>query len=129
MTNGVPKILVVEDDPFLSVLLKNRLEREAGFEVTVARSGEEALAILDQSRPDLMLLDIIMPGKSGFDVLEELRTKPGAQPPVIIISNLGQDVDISRGKDLGVVDYFVKAQTSIDDLVIRVREILAQTAG
>ncbi len=117
------KILLAEDDQFLSTLLKNRLEREGGFQVYAAHSGEEALKAIETFKPDLVLLDIIMPGKTGFEVLEEMQAKPGVKPPVIIISNLGQDIDIQRGRELGVVDYFVKARTSIDDLINNIRVI------
>ena len=87
-------------------------------------TGEEAVQILrNQPAPDLILLDIILPQKSGFDVLEEIQGDPNLQKaPVIITSNLGQEADIKRGKELGVVDYFVKAQTPIDQLVAKVKE-------
>lgn len=121
------KILLVEDDQFLSSLLKNRLEKEK-FEVTPAHDGPEALKILKAQNFDLILLDIILPGKSGFDVLEEIQSDPQMQGkrsiPVIVISNLGQETDIERGRELGVIDYFVKARISIDDLVKKVRGLL-----
>mgnify|MGYP001587399287 FL=1 len=117
------KILLVEDDLFLSSLLKTRLEKEK-FEVLAAHDGDEALKILRDTKPDLILLDIILPGKSGFEVLEEVKSDPQLRDkmkiPVIIISNLGQESDLERGKELGVVDYFVKARISIDDLVKKV---------
>ena len=116
----MPKILLVEDDLFLSSLLKNRLEKEK-FEVLAAHDGNEALKLLRAEKPDLILLDVILPGKSGFEVLEEIKADPQlhdkADIPVIIISNLGQETDMERGRELGVVDYFVKARISIDDLV------------
>lgn len=117
------KILLVEDDQFLSSLLKTRLEKEK-YEVTLAHDGPEALKVLKTYNPDLILLDVILPGKSGFDVLEELYGDPQMGEkrsiPVVIISNLGQESDMERGKELGVVDYFVKARISIDDLVNKV---------
>jgi len=123
------KILLVEDDPFLSSLLKNRLEKEK-FEVTPAHDGPEALKILKSQTFDLILLDIILPGKSGFDVLEEVQADPQMQDkrsiPVIVISNLGQESDMERGRELGVIDYFVKARISIDDLVKKVGNIISQ---
>lgn len=115
------KILLVEDDLFLSSLLKNRLQREGGFEVALARSGDEALALLETFYPDLIMLDIILPGKSGFEVLEEMRAKPGNKVPVIIISNLGQSTDMERAQALGIKDYFVKAKTSIDELIEKIK--------
>ncbi len=118
------KILLIEDDPFLSSLLGNRLTKE-GFEVTNIRTGTEASKLMKSANPDLILLDIILPGKSGFEILEEAKTDPQAsRAPVIIISNLGQETDIERGKDLGVVDYIVKARTTIDDLVAKIKNFL-----
>ena len=115
--NVVKKILLVEDDPFLSSLLKNRLTKE-GVEVTHAKDGEEALLSLKDNKPDLILLDLILPKKSGFEVMEGMRQDPQLQnAPIIIISNLGQPEDIQKGQELGAVEYFIKAKTSIEDLV------------
>ena len=111
------RILLVEDDPFLSSLLKNRLTKE-NVEVNHAHDGQEALDILKTYKPDLILLDLILPKKSGFEVMEGIRQDPQLQnAPVIIISNLGQPEDIQKGQELGAVEYFIKAKTSIDDLV------------
>lgn len=121
-------VLLVEDDKFLSSLLKNRLEKE-GFGVLHATDGDMALELL-RANPGaigLVLLDIILPRKSGFEVLEEIQRDPTiSNVQIIITSNLGQDADVSRGKELGAVDYYVKAHTSIDDLVSRVRNYLLQ---
>ncbi len=120
------KILLAEDDLFLSSLLKNRLQNE-GMEVIPAKDGEEALHLLRLMKPDLLLLDLILPKKSGFEVLEEVSSDPQMQMqkmPVFIISNLGQPEDISRGQELGAIEYFVKAKTSIDELVQKIKEFL-----
>ncbi len=110
------KLLLVEDDPFLSSLLKARLAKE-GFVVAYAADGEEALEMLRKDKPDLVLLDLILPKKSGFEVLEIMRDDPRlVKLPVMIVSNLGQESDIARGKELGAVAYFIKAKTSIDIL-------------
>ena len=123
-TNQPKKVLLVEDDKFLSSLLRSRLERE-GIKVLRAENGEIALEILKTEKPDLILLDIILPKKSGFEVLEEIRQNPLLQKsPVIIISCLGQEGDMTRGKELGAIEYFVKAQTSIDDLVQKIKEFM-----
>jgi DNA-binding response OmpR family regulator len=111
------KILLVEDDPFLSSLLKNRLLKE-GVEISHAHDGQEALDMLKTLVPDLILLDLILPKKSGFEVMEGIRQDPQlSKAPIIIISNLGQPEDIQRGQELGAIEYFIKAKTSIDDLV------------
>lgn len=117
-------VLVIEDDAFLSQLLTNRLEK-AGVSVLRAADGEEGLQSLKANKPDVALLDLILPKKSGFEVLEEVRADPALQNiPIIIVSNLGQESDISKSRELGAIEYFVKAKTSIDGLVERVQQIL-----
>lgn len=121
-------VLLVEDDQFLSALLNNRLVRE-GFEVLLAKDTDEALTALKNKTPQLILMDIILPGKSGFEAIELIKQDPAASSvPVMIISNLGQEADIAKGKQLGVVEYFVKAQTPIDDLVGKIREFLGSSS-
>lgn len=118
------KILLVEDEPFLSSILALKLEKE-NFEVIKAQDGEEALNLLQNEgiKPGLILLDLILPRKNGFEVLENIRQDPFLEKiPVIIISNLGQPADIEKGKSLGVIDYFVKARVSIDELIKQVKE-------
>ena len=112
------KVLLIEDDPFLSSLLKNRLTRE-GLVVLHAKDGEEGINLLKaNSNIQLVLLDLILPKKSGFEVLQVIRQDPQLQnAPVIIVSNLGQPEDVQKGQELGAVEYFIKAKTSIEDLV------------
>ncbi len=118
------KILVVEDDPFLSNLLKIRLEKEK-MEVITAKDGEEALKKIQETEPDLILLDLILPKKSGFEVLQNISLDPNLKDkPIIIISNLGQTTDVQKAKELGAVEYFVKAKISIDDLIFKIKEFL-----
>ncbi len=120
------KVLVAEDDPSLSQILTSRLTR-AGVEVVKAKDGEEALKVIREVKPDLILLDLILPGKyDGFEVLQKIQEDPALEGcSVVIISNLGQESDIQRGKKLGAVEYFVKAKTSIDDLIKKIEGILA----
>jgi DNA-binding response OmpR family regulator len=120
------QILLVEDDVFLSSLLKNRLEKE-GLNVSLAKDGDEALNLLKSLKPSLILLDLILPKKSGFEVMEEIKNDPqmfSKEVPIIIISNLGQPEDVNRGQELGAIEYFVKAKTSIDELVGKIKEFL-----
>ena len=122
------KVLVAEDDPSLSQILSSRLTR-AGAEVIKARDGEETLKAIREAKPDLILLDLILPGKyDGFEVLQKIQEDPtmGGRP-IIIISNLGQESDIERVKQLGAVEYYVKAQTSINDLVNKIMGALEAT--
>lgn len=115
-------ILLVEDDPFLNSLLKTRLTNE-GFTVLNAADGDQALEMMKKEKLDLVLMDLILPKKSGFEVLEAVKEDPKApKVPAIIISNLGQEEDIIRGKELGAIEYYVKAKTSIDDLVSKIKE-------
>jgi DNA-binding response OmpR family regulator len=122
------QILLVEDDVFLSSLLKNQLEKK-GLNVFLAKDGDEALNLLKSLKPSLILLDLILPKKSGFEVMEEIKNDPqmsSKEVPIIIISNLGQPEDVNRGQELGAIEYFVKAKTSIDELVGKIKKFLVQ---
>ncbi|MEK7150810.1 MAG: response regulator [Patescibacteria group bacterium] len=120
------KILLIEDDKFLIKLYSEKLVRE-GFEVSMAISGEEGLKKIERERPDLILLDIILPQKNGFDILSEVKLNPNTNSiPVIMLTNLGQDADIKTGMDLGAADYLIKTDFSINDLPERIRAVLAK---
>lgn len=122
-------ILIVEDDRFLSSILKTRLEKE-GFSVLQAFDGEEAVNVLKTQKPGLILLDLIMPKMSGFEFLETIQVDPELNRiPVMVASNLGQDSDIEKAKSFGVANYYVKAQTSIDDLTRMVKDLVAGGAA
>jgi len=115
------KILIIEDDKFLRLLLERKLKNE-NFEVVSAEDGEEALDKIISEKPDLILLDIILPKKSGFSILEELNKDENLKKiPVFIISNLGQPEDIERGKNLGAKEYFVKAGLSLEELIKKIK--------
>jgi DNA-binding response OmpR family regulator len=117
----IMKILIVEDDKFLRLLLERKLKNE-NFEVVAAEDGEEALEKIVTEKPDLILLDIILPKKSGFAVLEEINKDENLRRiPVFIISNLGQSEDIERGKNLGAKEYFVKAGLSLEELIKKIK--------
>lgn len=117
-------ILLVEDEPLLANLLKQRLEKE-GFTILLAKDGEEALKILKSSQPDLILLDIILPKISGFELMEALKDDPElSQAPIVIISNLGQESDVEKSRTLGAIGYFIKAKISIEDLVEKIKGFL-----
>ena len=115
-------ILLVEDDQFLSNLIELKL-KNSGFGLIRVRDGVEAAEILKKQKPDLVLLDLILPKKNGFELLEELREDPYLKDlKVVILSNLGQQADIARGKALGVLDYFVKANFALEELVNKIRQ-------
>ncbi len=118
------KILIAEDDKFLVKVLRNKFIRK-GFDVIISGNGNETIDKIKFAKPDLVLLDLIMPYKNGFDVLEEVKMdKKCKDIPVIILSNLGQKSDIERGKKLGVVDYLIKSNLSINDVISKVNEVL-----
>lgn len=120
------KVALVEDDPFLSKVLAFRLKEE-NFNVILAADGEQAIKVIKSERPDLILLDLLLPKKSGFEVLEEIKKDETTKKiPVIILSNLGQQTDIDKGMQLGAVDYLVKANFGIKDIVEKIKEILAK---
>jgi len=116
------KILIVEDDKVLSDLLGKKL-KDAGFEVALAYNGVEGLDSLRANKPDLILLDIMMPEKSGMEVMEEMNKDPETsltKIPVIIISNSGQPVEIDRVLELGAKDYLIKAEFNPQEVVEKV---------
>src|ERR1044072_5474048 len=122
------KILLVEDDTALAAVYKSRLEPE-GFEIHEVNNGEEALSAAIQFKPDLILLDAMMPKISGFDVLDILRNTPDtAGIRVIMLTALSQPKDKERAESLGVDDYLVKSQVVIGDVVERIRHHLGMTA-
>lgn len=115
------KILLVEDDVALAAVYRSRLELE-GFEVNEVHDGENALSAAVSFKPDLILLDAMMPKISGFDVLDILRNTPETTNiRVIMLTALSQPKDKERAEQLGVDDYLVKSQVVISDVVARVR--------
>ena len=124
MNGQKKKILLVEDDMALSAVYRSRLEIE-GFDVREANNGEDALSATVEYRPDLILLDVMMPKISGFDVLDILRNTPEtANVRIIMLTALSQPKDRERAESLGVDDYLVKSQVVIGDVVARVKHHL-----
>lgn len=118
------KILLVEDDKFLRELISKKLTSE-GFEVKEAVDGEDGLRILKEGKPDLILLDLILPGIDGFEVLSKVKEDAvSSLVPVIILSNLGQREDVEKGLKLGAVDYLVKAHFTPNEIIEKVKEAL-----
>jgi len=127
-TNSRKKILLVEDDEALASVYKSRLDLE-GFETQGVYNGEEALSAAMKFKPDLILLDAMMPKISGFDVLDILRNTPEtAQIRVIMLTALSQPKDKERAESLGVNDYLVKSQVVIGDVIERVKFHLGMLA-
>jgi len=122
MVKKKEKILIVEEDRFLRKIYKNKLT-SAGFEFIEATNGEEGLNKIIFEKPDLVLLDLILPRKNGFDVLIGMkRNNETKDIPVIILSNLSQESDVRRGLSLGAQDYLVKPETTLSEVVDKVKE-------
>lgn len=122
MTMPAKKILIVEDERLIIKPLAMKLEL-AGFEVKSVFNGVEALSVLESEKFDLILLDLMMPLLDGFGVLAELK-KRGDMTPVIVATNLNQEKDISRVLELGVTNYYVKSDTTLDEIVENVKKVL-----
>ncbi len=118
------KILLVEDDKFYSRIFKDGLER-GGFVVESVLDGAEALVALGKEKPDLILLDLILPVKNGFDVLKEVKADEALKDiPVIILTVLEQESDKQRGLDLGAVDYLLKAEQTMSSVVEKINKYI-----
>ena len=122
------RILLVEDDRFLRKAAEVRLRR-AGYTVITAADGEEAIATASAMRPDLVLLDLIMPRMQGFEVLRLLRTQPNMEGvPIVVLTNLSQDADRERAMTQGANGYLIKANMSLDALADAVGDVLKGAA-
>ena len=118
------KILIIEDDDFLRSLAVTKLEKE-GFSVAMAADGKQGLDSVHADAPHLIILDLMLPIMSGFDVLKALKADATTRDiKVIIFSNLGEDSDIKTCLDLGANDYMVKAQFTLDELVEKIKGLL-----
>lgn len=119
------KVLIIEDEKAMAKALELKLNH-SGFQAKSVFDGETALSLLKQEKFDLIILDLLMPRVDGFVVLQELR-KRGDTTPVIVASNLGQEADIKKAKELGAKDYFVKSDISIAEVIVRIRKMLSDT--
>lgn len=118
------KILIIEDDKFLRELIVQKLIKE-GYETSEAVDGEEGIKKVKEEKPDLVLLDLILPGIDGFEVLSKKREDSSlVQIPVIVLSNLGQKEDVERGLKLGAVDYLIKAHFTPGEIIEKVKNAL-----
>ena len=125
MTESRPLILIADDEPDIRELVAYRLE-QSGFEVAVAKDGREALTLAKKLRPDLALLDVMMPNLDGYEVTAELRQdKTLARLPVILLTARVQEQDVQRGFDVGADDY-IKKPFSPQELRSRVEAILGR---
>ncbi len=120
------KILIVEDDKFLRELIAKKLIKE-GYEVEEAIDGEDGVRKAKKIMPDLILLDLILPGIDGFEVLQRIKEdQKTALIPVVILSNLGQKDEIEKGLNLGAVDFLIKAHFTPEEIVEKIKLVLAK---
>lgn len=120
------KILIIEDEEIMLDLLRRKMVGE-GYEVSLARDGEEGLRMIKEVRPDLILLDLIMPKKDGFSVMAEVQEDEALKKiPIIIVSNSGQPVELSRAKKLGARDWLVKTEFDPRELVEKIKNQLGE---
>lgn len=117
------KILIIEDEKPMASALVLKL-RSAGFETVLVYDGKTAISTLRESKFGLIILDLVLPKKDGFFVLAELK-KLKIATPVIVSSNLSQEEDIKRAKELGARDYFIKSDTTLAEIVKRVKRAVA----
>ena len=118
------KVLIADDEPNILISLEFLMKRE-GHQVIVARDGDEALAAIRRERPDLVLLDVMMPGKTGFDVCAAVRADESlAATRIVLLTAKGRDTDVAKGTALGA-DAYVTKPFSTKELAARVRELLA----
>ncbi len=120
----VKKILIIEDDKFLRELIVQKLIKE-NYQTIEAVDGEEGVKKVKEEKPDLILLDLILPGIDGFEVLARVKEDSAvASIPVIILSNLGQKDDVERGLKLGVAGYLIKAHFTPSEIINKIKEVL-----
>ncbi len=118
------KILIAEDEKILAKVLGMKL-KAAGYDIATVADGEAALAIMQKEKFDLALLDLYMPKKNGFEVLTAVKEK-NIKVKIIVASNLSRSEDLEKAKSLGALDYIVKSETSLDEIVNRLHLFLKQ---
>jgi len=120
------KILIVEDEPFLRKVISDEC-RERGYFVEEAIEGKEGLEKLKKEKFDLVLLDLLLPGIDGFEVLAQIKKDPELnKTPVLILSNLGQKEEIEKGLKLGAIDYLIKAHVTPSEILDKIEKILVK---
>ncbi len=115
------KVLIVEDDTFLQGLMANKVGK-AGYDVVTTSDGEKAMTALAQNKFDMVLLDLLLPDISGFDILKNVK-KASRATPVIVFSNLSEDKDIKKAIELGAEEYLIKSNFTLEELVAKVKKL------
>lgn len=118
------KVLIVEDDSFLQGLEAKKLTK-AGFEILTASTGDEAMQKINEPGVNIILLDLVLPNYDGFEILKKIRSTENIKNiPVIVFSNLSDEKDIKKSKDLGATDFMVKSNFTLDELIERINSLL-----
>lgn len=118
------KVLIVEDDTFLQGLEASKLAK-AGFEVITASTGEEAMKKINEPDINVILLDLILPNYDGFEILKKIReTEKIKNIPVIVFSNLSDEKDVKKSKELGATDFMVKSNFTLDELIKKINSLI-----
>jgi DNA-binding response OmpR family regulator len=118
------KVLVVEDDRFLRELITQKLSRE-GYDVSEAVDGEDGVKKAEEKRPEIILMDLILPGIDGFEAITRIKANPELEDiPIIILSNLGQRDDVERGLKLGATDFLIKAHFTPGEIIEKIEKVL-----
>jgi len=116
-----------EDDRFLRGLLTQKLDNE-GFDVSIAADGNEGMEKIAQEKPDVVLLDIILPGIDGFEILKKMQADPElSKIPIMLLTNLGQQEDIERGLRLGAKGYLIKAHFTPSEIVDKIKAVIKES--
>ena len=124
MAKSSKLILVAEDETVYAEIYKIKLEKE-GFRVITCSNGRELIALLEKETPDLIILDLVMPLLDGFETLKKIKSRAKTKDiPVIVLSNLSKDVDITQAKELGAADYYVKTNVSVHELAEAVKKYI-----
>ena len=120
------KILIVEDEQIIIDLLQKKITEE-GYEVFIAKDGEEGLKAMRETKPDLVLLDIVMPKMGGLEVMEEAQKEPELKKiPIIVISNSGQPVELDRAQKLGARDWLIKTEFDPEEVIDKVKKQIGE---
>jgi len=119
-----PTVLIIEDDVFMGDLLMRALDR-AGFEVIIAKTGGEGVKKFHETQPQVILLDLLLPDENGFEALRKIRRSEGGPAvKVIVLSNLSRESNLEEAQRLGALDYLVKVNFSLDEIIAKVRSVL-----
>lgn len=118
------KIIIIEDELILAEALKERLTN-SGYDIFVAYNGEDGLDRIKKNKPDLLILDILLPGINGYDVMRKLQEEK-IDIPILVVSNSGQPVEIEKSREMGVIDFIVKVDFSLEDVERKVKGIIGE---